>query len=212
MPQHFDADFACKQLGQNKKNKRKTNERQTMQIWELHLDGLNDYAVLVHGADGLNFRETFSANGQPKNWAVRPKVTPYVEKRKKMPKPRADISYLTGGAIILNQKAYLALKDFLLPFGQLLELDCDGEIEYFYNVTNTLQCIDFERSEKQDGVVIKEVFLPDAIPATPLIFKDPHTARISIYVNQAGREKFEQIATAAGLFGARFLPPGQAQL
>lgn len=183
-----------------------------MQIWELHLDGLNDYAVLVHVADGLNFRETFSTNGQPKNWPVRPKVTPYVEKRKKMPKPRADISYLSGGSIILNQKAYLALKGFLLPFGQLLELDCDGDIEYFYNVTNTLQCIDFARSEKQDGVVIKEVFLPDAVPSAPQIFKDTHTARISMYVNQAGRERFEHIAAAAGLFGARFLPPGQAHL
>jgi hypothetical protein len=42
-------------------------------------------------------------------------------------------------------------------------------------------------SEKQDGVISKEVFLSEAIPATPQIFKAPHTARNSIYLNLAGK-------------------------
>ncbi|MEN9868062.1 MAG: hypothetical protein RL748_3652 [Pseudomonadota bacterium] len=183
-----------------------------MQIWECHFDGLNHYSVLVHVADGLNFRETFTANGQAKQWAVRPKVEPFIEKRKKTAKPRADISYLSAGSLILNQKAFDVLRDFLLPFGQLLELDCQGEIEYFYNVTNLIECIDQSRSEKQDGAIFTEVFLPGAIPDTPQIFKDPQTARISIYINEAGKQQFERLVADAGLLGARFVEAGQGLL
>jgi len=180
-----------------------------MCIWELHFAGLNQYAVLVPSAVGLNVREIFSANGKAKHWDIMPKVQPDIEKRKKKALPRADISYLIGGAIVINEKAYQALKDFLLPFGQLLPLDCLGEVEYFYNVTNIISCIDYERSEKQFDVVFKEVFLPDVLPETPVIFKDPLTVRISIYVNQAAKEKFEELAASAGLIGARFVEAGQ---
>lgn len=180
-----------------------------MQIWELHLDGLNHYAVLVPVDDeDEDLLALFTADGKKKQWTAMPKVEPFIEKRKKVAKPRADISYLSGGSIILNEKACQALKDFLLPFGQLLQLDCKGEIEYFYNVTNLIHCIDYGRSEKQDDIVIKEAFLPDAVPVAPMIFKDPLTARISIYINQAGKEKFEQLAATAGLFGARFVEAG----
>ena len=180
-----------------------------MKIWELRYDGINHYAVLVPGDDAGNMLATFDSEGEPKHWAVRPKVKPFIEKRKKTAKPRADLSYLIAGSIILNGKAYQALKDFLLPFGQLLELDCLGEVEYFYNVINLLQCIDYERSEKRYDTVVKEVFLADTVPEAPLIFKDPYTAGIRIYLNQAGKEKFEKLCADAGLFGARFVEAGQ---
>lgn len=102
-----------------------------MQIWDLRFDGVNDYAVLVHAENDVNFRELFTTTGQPKHWIKRPKVEPFIEKRKKVAKPRADISYLTVGTIILNEKAYQALNTFLQPFGQFLELDCNGEVKYF---------------------------------------------------------------------------------
>ena len=76
-------------------------------------------------------------------------------------------------------------------------------------MTNLLQCIDYERSEKRYDTVIKEVFLHDAVPEAPLIFKDPYTAGTRIYLNQAGKEKFEQLCADAGLFGARFVEAGQ---
>ncbi len=152
---------------------------------------------------------TFWVDGKPKHWAMRPKVEPFIEKRRKKAKPRADLSYLLGGSIVLNEKAYLALKDFLLPFGQLLELDCNGEVEYFYNVTNLLPCVDYERSVKKGTSVVEEVFLDNVIPEEPMIFKDLLTARTRTYANQAGREKFEQLAAAAGLFGACFVEAGK---
>ncbi|MBI3229884.1 MAG: hypothetical protein HYZ45_06810 [Burkholderiales bacterium] len=181
-----------------------------MKIWELRYDGINHYSVLVPDEKGINILSILGVDGKPKQWAVRPKIKPFIEKRKKRAKPRADLSYLIAGSITLNEKAYQALKEFLLPFGQLLELDCQGEIEYFYNVTKLIDCVDDEHSAKEFDVVSREVFLPNSIPEDiPLIFKDPHTVGTRIYMNQAGKEKFEQIASAAGLFGARFVEAGQ---
>ncbi len=180
-----------------------------MKIWELLYDGLNDYAVLVPSDDSHDLLDIFGADGKPKHWAERPRIMPFIEKRRKKAKPRADLSYLVGGAINLNEKAYQTLKDFLLPFGQLLELDCEGESEYYYNVTNLLPCIDYGRSEKRYDKVFKEVFLADAVPEAPLIFKDLYTAGTRIYLNQAGKEKFEKRCADAGLFGARFVEAGQ---
>ncbi len=180
-----------------------------MQIWDLRIDGVNDYAVLVHAEDDVNFRGLFTTDGKPKHWTTRPKLVAYIEKRKKIAKPRADISYLTSGAIILNEKAHQALRDFLQPFGQFLEVDCNGGIEYFYNVTHLISCIDYEHSEKMGTAVTQEVFLSNAVPDSPLVFKDPYTVRSYIYLNQAGKEKFEQITRDAGLFGARFVEAGK---
>jgi hypothetical protein len=180
-----------------------------MVIWELFYDGLNEHAVFVSDEGPGNMLGTFAPNGKPKDWAVPPRIKPFIEKRRKKAKPRADLSYLIAGSITLNEKAYQALKDFLLPFGQLLELNCEGGIEYYYNVTNLVPCIDYERSVKTGTSVIKAVFLPDAVPEAPLIFKDPYTAGTRIYLNQAGKEKFEKLCADAGLFGARFVEAGQ---
>ncbi len=180
-----------------------------MTVWELFYDGLDDYAGLVPVEMGLELLDIIGADGRPKQWVTRPKVAPYIEKRKKKAKPRADFSYLIGGSIVLNEKAYLAMQDFLLPFGQLLELDCNGEVEYFYNVTNILPCVDYERSVKKGTSVVEEVFLDNVIPEEPMIFKDLLTAGTRTYANQAGREKFEQLAAAAGLFGACFVEAGK---
>jgi hypothetical protein len=58
------------------------------------------------------------------------------------------------------------LKDFLAQFGQLLALDCAGDVSCFYNVTNIVSCIDFARSEKSSTgkTILKVEFLPEAIP------------------------------------------------
>ncbi len=184
-----------------------------MQIWEMRYDGINQYSVLVPSEDDSNLLPIYLTDGKEKHWDRRPSVEPFIEKRKKLQKPRADLSYLSVGSIVLNTKAYLALKDFLSPFGQLLELDCKGETEYFYNVTKLVPCIDYQRSEKKGKSVVKEVFLAEDVAEiaanSPLIFKDPYTARTRIYLNQAAKEKFEELALGAGLFGARFVPAGQ---
>jgi hypothetical protein len=58
----------------------------------------------------------------------------------------------------------VALEGFLSQFGELLEIDVQGSVEWFYNVTNVVDCIDVDKSDKRStGAIAKEVFREDAI-------------------------------------------------
>ncbi|MEN9867239.1 MAG: hypothetical protein RL748_2829 [Pseudomonadota bacterium] len=84
-----------------------------MQIWALLLDGLNQYSVLVPLDDeDEDLLDLFCADGKSKNWPTRPKVQAFIEKRKKIAEPRADISYSSSGSVVLNQKTYQSLEAF----------------------------------------------------------------------------------------------------
>lgn len=182
-----------------------------MTIWELTNDKLDEFAVLVDAEAGnIAGEDVFETNGKAKAWASPPKVKPYVDKRRKKQLPRADVSYLLPGALFLNAKARSVLGEFLQQFGQLLAVDCAGETEWFVNVTNLIDCIDVEKSEKTASgrTVLREVFLPNAISAAPQVFKDPHTAKTRIYVNEAAKATIEGLVAAAGLTGLGFVEPG----
>lgn len=75
-----------------------------------------------------------------------------------------------------------------------------------YNVTNLIACV--EASEKKWNS-IKEVFRPAAIPSSPQIFKDPHTANRCIYVNSAVTAALEVLISADQITGARFVEAGR---
>ncbi|MFL6677324.1 MAG: hypothetical protein ACJ8IK_03215 [Burkholderiaceae bacterium] len=105
----------------------------------------------------------------------------------------ADISALTPGALALNDKAKAALEPFLLRFGQLLEMDCEGEPRWFYNVTNVVSCIDEARSEKRPtGTLSKEAFSGERVPAEAAVFKDPLTAPVKIYVKDPASRRWKR--------------------
>lgn len=87
---------------------------------------------------------------------------------------------------MLNAKARAALGDFLATFGQLLEIDVDGHVEWFYNVTRVI----------------------DRIPIEPAIHKDPRTARTRIYVNDAAKDLLHMQMALNGISGAEFAEPG----
>jgi len=182
-----------------------------MKIWELTNSNLDEFAVLVDDdAGNLAGNDVFETNGQAKAWSSVPRVKPFIDKRRKKPLPRADVSSLLPGALFLNSKARNALGDFLQQFGQLLEVDCEGSPEWFFNVTNLIDCIDVEKSEKTASgrTVLREVFLPSAVPQAPQVFKDPHTAKTRIYVNDAAKAQIQEIAGFAGLTGLGFAEPG----
>ena len=63
---------------------------------------------------------TFEARGKPLQWKKRPKVSVFQEPKKKAALPRADVSLLMSGTLVLNQKADDALGPFLQEFGQFL--------------------------------------------------------------------------------------------
>jgi hypothetical protein len=173
-----------------------------MAIWELRCGSVNEFAAIV-SRDYDNIEdELFDTDGRPKDWKDRPPVGYAVDKRKKTQKPRADVSLLLPGALVLNERAREALGPFLSKFGQLMELDCEGEPRWFFNATNLVACVDKDRSEKfEDGGIMLEALDESKAPKDAAVFKDPSTAPVRIYVNDAGKRAIEKLATDAGLTG-----------
>ena len=172
-----------------------------MPIWELKTQSPDEFAPLVPTDAQVN-SGIFEFDGTPRQWKRRPTVEVYQEGPKKSHLPRGDASLLLAGSLVLNQKAVDALGPFLTQFGQLLEVKVDGAVEYFYNVTRVIDCIDPERSEKRSsGSILSEAFRAEALPAEPTVFKDPRTARIRIYVNDEGKRLIESAIAAHGLTG-----------
>ena len=173
-----------------------------MAIWELRCGSANDFAAIVSRDYDDIEDELFDTDGSPKDWKDRPLVGYAVDKRKKDQKPRADIGQLLPGALVLGERAREALGPFLSRFGQLLELDCEGEPRWFFNATNIVACVDKERSEKlEDGGIALEAFDESKAPNHATLFKDPLTAPVRIYVNDAAKEVVERIVADAGLTG-----------
>lgn len=179
------------------------------QLFEFMSGGTNNFASLVCKDRAKLWGGIFNTNGKPKTWDEKPQIEPFVDKKKKKQAPVADISYLVPGTVVLNERAYIAAKDFLSQFGEFLEVDCLGGTVYFYNITNLLSCIDFENSEKIEGAVIKATFLPNAIPDDILIFKDPLTAGGKMYITEKAKLAFEKIIADANLTGIIFFKAGE---
>jgi hypothetical protein len=178
-------------------------------VWELKAGSVNDFAPLVFASERDAASGMFDVSGAPLAWGKKPKVEVFVESGKKKPKPQADISALTPGALAMNDKAKEALEPFLGQFGQFLELECDGERRWFYNVTNVVPCIDIANSAKKpSGAILKETFLADKVPAGEVVFKDPVTAPASLYVTNAGKSVLEKLAAEAGITGLALVEPG----
>jgi len=177
-----------------------------MSIWELKTRSPDEFAPLVP-SDAQVSSGIFEFDGTPKQWKRRPSVEVFQEGPKKKWLPRADASLMLAGSLVLNQKASDALGPFLLQFGQLLEAKVDGAAEYFYNVTQVVDCIDEEKSERRSsGSISKEVFRPNALPVGPAVFKVPQTALNRIYVNDEAKQVLESAISAHQLTGLALAP------
>lgn len=169
---------------------------------------MNDFAMLVNIDDQDGDAGMFEARGEPADWMHRPAVEFIADRKRKKQKPRADVIAFVPGALVLNEKAKVALGPFLSQFGQLLELHCGGEILYFFNATTLIDCIDVERSEKRrSGSIAMEAFNESNVPQEAAVFKDRRMASVRIYVNDAGRKEIERIVADAGLTGIECGPP-----
>lgn len=186
-----------------------TTEVTEVKVWELKSGSVNDFAPLVFASDKDVESGMFDATGGNLSWSSKPKVEVFVEPGKKKPKPLADVSALTPGALVMNDKSKTALEPFLSRFGQFLEMDCAGESRWFYNVTNLIPCIDEARSAKRpSGSIVKEAFIEERVPVDAAVFKDPLTAAAVLYVNEAGKAALETIIADAAIVGMAFTEPG----
>ncbi len=180
-----------------------------MELWELMCGDLETYSVYVHTHDEDVNRRVFRPDGKPKAWETRPSIQPFVNKRRKKQKPLPDIGHLTVGVLILSEKAYQILGSFLLQFGQLLELDCQDQTKYYFNVTNLISCIDFDRSSKIENAVTKAIFAPASIPKEAQIFKDPLTIGTAIYLTTEAKTKLESLIFDGKLTGLAIFKAGE---
>lgn len=186
-----------------------TTEVMEVKVWELKSGSVNDYAPLVFASDKDVESGMFDTSGATLSWAKRPKVEVLIEPGKKKPKPLADVSALTPGALVMNNKAKVALEPFLSRFGHFLEMDCSGEPRWFYNVTNLIPCIDEAHSARRpSGSIVKEEFFENRLPVGAAVFKDPLTAAAVLYVNEAGKAALEAIITDAAIVGIAFVELG----
>lgn len=180
-----------------------------VKVWELKSGSVNDFAPLVFASDKDVESGMFDATGANLSWPSKPKVEVFVEPGKKKPRLLADVSALTPGALVMNDKSKTALEPFLSRFGQFLEMDCAGESRWFYNVTNLIPCIDEARSAKRpSGSIVKEAFIEERVPVDAAVFKDPLTAAAVLYVNEAGKAALETIIADAAIVGMAFTEPG----
>lgn len=186
-----------------------------MQVWKWN-GASNGFTTLLPMRDDELLGGVFTADGTPKTWSKPPQVRPGIEHSKKDQRPLGDLSFVMGASIVLNEKARVALEDFLAPFGQFLELDMVDETGlgggdqrlYFYNVTNVIDCIDFDRSETDGKKVIKPAFVPGGVPADPQVFKDPLRKKMDIYLNEAAHAQLTGLIDRAGLRGSTFAVVG----
>lgn len=177
-------------------------------IYELRNDRINEFATLVLTNPDPFAWKTVACDGMKKNWETPLSVMISPEPRRKKPKPRANFSLLGLGAFTLDQKAKFVLGDFLARFGQFLEVNCQDEIEHYYNVTTLMNAIDKDLSDfDKNGVVQKAVFLPNIDGDEPLIFKDALTASSRIYINETGRKILEKYFSENSLTGLKFSIP-----
>ena len=180
-----------------------------MELWEMMCTDVETWSVYVYTNDDDVIRRVFRPDGKPKSWETRPSIQPYVNKRRKKQKPLADIGHLTVGTFILSEKAHHVLGSLFLQFGQLLEVDCEGETKFYFNVTNLISFIDFEQSSKIGHAVTKPVILPAAIPSGIQIFKDPLTIGTAIYLTTEAKVVLESLIRAEKLTGLAIFKAGE---
>jgi hypothetical protein len=178
-------------------------------LWEIATGLVGKYSILVFTGADLEFAKYFRTTGTVLQWPNTPQVEPFIERRRKRQKVRADIEYITWGAIVLNNRAYQVLHELLEPFGQFLPVACLGETLYFYNVTTLYSVVDFEKSEKTDKYVRRPAFSAEAIPAGFCIFKDALTANIAIYINDETKLALEKVLAEHKLTGLFFGEAGK---
>jgi hypothetical protein len=178
-----------------------------MSVWEVTNKWMNSVASYVRTPEDMNnpnFRKQFGMGGTPLKWVKRPRFTVKVEKGNKRPKPRADVNTINAPGPVLNARARDVLGDFLTQFGQLLEVEVDGQVEYYYNVTHVIPGLDHEHSKIEVGYVDKAVFKKSAIPSAPAVFVDPAVVS-RIFVNDAAKAELEARMAKHNIIGMSFV-------
>lgn len=102
--------------------------------------------------------------------------------------------------MVVNEKVRSSIGDFFMRFGELLEINVDGNTEYYCNVTNVVPCMDAERSDMDAGHVEVPVLQARLVPVEPSIFIKPMICA-RIFVNGAAKSILEERTAANNICG-----------
>lgn len=118
--------------------------------------------------------------------------------------PVPDISlWLPGAALVLSAKALSALGKLLEGAGEVLPVNCAGELFYIFNCLSLVEADPGQSKQISDAGVVVGVeqigFAPAAVEDS-VIFKTRFDHCTGLYCNQEFKDKVE----GAGLVGVRF--------
>lgn len=121
-------------------------------------------------------------------------------------KPIGDVFSVEISSFILNEKSYKVLYPYLKNHSQVFKIKSDNKIFYVVNVTDIIDCLDYEKSELKcfpsSGRVmrvIKYVFKIEKLKNTT-IFKLPEFPKGISYVT----ENFKNIVEENNIKGFKF--------
>lgn len=110
-----------------------------MKVWILDCD-VDHYENLYWEKD-IDFTLSFDGTEKVKEWS------PVRVQRMYRNRKFSNTPGLSPHLPVFDKKAVSILKDFLIDNAEILPLDCkDGDF-YLINVTNIIDCIDYEKSE-----------------------------------------------------------------
>jgi len=117
-----------------------------------------------------------------------------------------DISFWTTSHMVLNQKAYDALFNSLLPFGEFLPVNVEGFDYYIFNVLKLVDesAVNLDMSEREfEGKLKMQVGLHKLAfnePVDALIFKTEYDTYLNIFCG----DEFKNRVELTGLTGLLF--------
>ncbi len=123
-------------------------------------------------------------------------------------KPIGDVFSVEISSFILNEKSYKVLYPYLKNHSQVFKIKSDSKIFYVVNVTDIIDCLDYEKSELKRFPssgrimrVIKYVFKEEKIKDT-VIFKLPGIG----FVNSHSfvTEEFKKVVEENNIKGFKF--------
>ena len=172
-----------------------------MKIWKLDCD-VDHYENLAScGYFDLDLMQSFDGRSKINNWTPL-KVEPMYSRKRAFSNTPGFLSHIP----VFDEKAVSVLKDFLNGNAEILPLDCNVGKFYAINVTNVIDCIDYEKSTYKtfrDGKRIMSfseyVFDTDKVPTADLFkLKDEPLKRPFVSDN------FKNAVAQSGLTGFKF--------
>jgi hypothetical protein len=175
-------------------------------LWEVTAAFDNQFASYTYASPLDLERGTFETDGHPKRWSTRPAIARGILPNKKKMPPIPPIGHLNLASLVLQPQAVAVLGEFLCQFGELLDVEFEGSLVYFYNVTTLLAVVDEAKSQKTASgkSITRPAFFDAAIPPSAMLFKAPETANTSLYATNEAKLWLETVLKANKLNGLSF--------